>query len=104
MTATAKDHGFSCSFCGQEQRRARHLISGPGVFICPDCVGLCVDILQEIKALPPRHDLVELAQRQQAEIWRLRSIFEDVIRTASAARDSIKEKPAVTVSGDGEET
>jgi ATP-dependent Clp protease ATP-binding subunit ClpX len=34
-----------CSFCGKSQKRVKALIAGPGVYICNECVGLCVEIL-----------------------------------------------------------
>jgi hypothetical protein len=37
--------GLSCSFCGKGQREVRKLIAGPQVYICDECIGLCVDIL-----------------------------------------------------------
>ena len=36
-----------CSFCGKTQREVRKLIAGPTVYICDECVGLCVDIIAE---------------------------------------------------------
>jgi len=36
-----------CSFCGKSDRQVQKLISGPGVYICDECVDLCVDILDE---------------------------------------------------------
>jgi ATP-dependent protease Clp ATPase subunit len=36
-----------CSFCGKLQRDAAKLISGPGVYICNECVSTCVAILAE---------------------------------------------------------
>ncbi|MDR2753790.1 MAG: ATP-dependent Clp protease ATP-binding subunit ClpX [Oscillospiraceae bacterium] len=36
-----------CSFCGKSQAQIDKLIAGPGVFICNECVELCVDILEE---------------------------------------------------------
>jgi len=36
---------FHCSFCGKRRREVRKLISGPRVFICDECVGLCNDII-----------------------------------------------------------
>jgi len=36
-----------CSFCGKSQREARKLIAGPTVFICDECVELCIDIIRE---------------------------------------------------------
>ncbi len=36
-----------CSFCGKSQHEVRNLISGPSVFICDECVGFTVDIIEE---------------------------------------------------------
>ena len=36
-----------CSFCGRPQSQVRRLISGNDVYICDECVGLCLDILKE---------------------------------------------------------
>jgi hypothetical protein len=36
-----------CSFCGKHQDNVRLLIAVPGVFICDECVSLCVEILDE---------------------------------------------------------
>ncbi len=47
-----KDGGDSkstlyCSFCGKSQHEVRKLIAGPTVFICDECVELCMDIIRE---------------------------------------------------------
>src|SRR5256886_1987956 len=36
-----------CSFCGKSQHEVRKLIAGPTVFICDECVELCMDIIGE---------------------------------------------------------
>ena len=36
-----------CSFCGKSQHEVRKLIAGPSVFICDECVDLCIDIIRE---------------------------------------------------------
>ncbi|WP_412058521.1 ATP-dependent Clp protease ATP-binding subunit ClpX [Bartonella sp. DGB2] len=36
-----------CSFCGKSQNEVRKLIAGPTVFICDECVELCMDIIRE---------------------------------------------------------
>ena len=38
---------LSCSFCGKSQYEVRKLIAGPTVFICDECVELCMDIIRE---------------------------------------------------------
>lgn len=42
-----------CSFCGKSQFEVQKLIAGPSVFICNECVSLCIDIIrEEIQPLP----------------------------------------------------
>ena len=36
-----------CSFCGKSQHEVKKLIAGPSVFICDECVALCVDIIRD---------------------------------------------------------
>jgi len=36
---------YRCSFCGKAQTEVKALVSGPGVFICDECVGLCQGII-----------------------------------------------------------
>lgn len=38
---------IQCSFCGKPRREVKKLISGPRVFICDECVGLCAEIIAE---------------------------------------------------------
>lgn len=39
--------GLKCSFCGKPQHKVRKLIAGPGVYICDECIGVCMSILDE---------------------------------------------------------
>ncbi len=41
-----------CSFCGKSQHEVRKLIAGPTVFICDECVRLCMDIIREEEQAP----------------------------------------------------
>lgn len=36
---------YRCSFCGKSQTEVGTLVSGPGVFICDECVRLCQDVI-----------------------------------------------------------
>ncbi len=50
MTNQASGDGKNtlyCSFCGKSQHEVRKLIAGPTVFICDECVELCMDIIRE---------------------------------------------------------
>jgi ATP-dependent Clp protease ATP-binding subunit ClpX len=44
-----------CSFCGKSHSEVKKLIAGPGVYICNECVELCVSILdKELRAVDPQ--------------------------------------------------
>ncbi|PHS28294.1 MAG: ATP-dependent Clp protease ATP-binding subunit ClpX [Robiginitomaculum sp.] len=52
MSKSGEDSGDSkstlyCSFCGKSQHEVRKLIAGPTVFICDECVELCMDIIRD---------------------------------------------------------
>jgi ATP-dependent Clp protease ATP-binding subunit ClpX len=50
MASTSSGEGKNtlyCSFCGKSQHEVRKLIAGPTVFICDECVELCMDIIRE---------------------------------------------------------
>lgn len=46
-TTTDSKNTLYCSFCGKSQHEVRKLIAGPNVFICNECVELCMDIIRE---------------------------------------------------------
>jgi ATP-dependent protease Clp ATPase subunit len=59
-----------CSFCGKRQDQVRKLIAGPGVWICNECVVLCVEILAD-----PRGNTVSGPRRAwQAVVAELRGV------------------------------
>ncbi|MEE1651740.1 ATP-dependent Clp protease ATP-binding subunit ClpX [Brachybacterium sp. J144] len=61
---------FKCSFCGKSQKQVERLISGPGVFICEECIELCNEIIaEEIQAAQP-------AAEEQAPLPAPREIFD----------------------------
>ena len=47
MTEKNNKNILYCSFCGKSQHEVRKLIAGPTVFICDECVQLCMDIIKE---------------------------------------------------------
>ena len=46
-TGSDSKNTLYCSFCGKSQHEVRKLIAGPTVFICDECVELCMDIIRE---------------------------------------------------------
>ena len=58
-----------CSFCGKSQHEVRKLIAGPTVFICDECVELCMDIIREenktqivksAEGVPTHHEICQV--------------------------------------------
>ncbi len=47
MTSKNNKNILYCSFCGKSQHEVKKLIAGPTVFICDECVELCMDIIKE---------------------------------------------------------
>src|SRR5213078_3163173 len=45
-----------CSFCNKSQREVKKLIAGPTVFICDECVDICLDIIAEDRMLEQQQD------------------------------------------------
>jgi len=61
---------FKCSFCGKSQKQVERLISGPGVYICEECIELCNEIIaEEIQAAQP-------SSQEQAPLPAPREIFD----------------------------
>ncbi len=49
MTSKESSQSLKCSFCGKSQKQVIKLIAGPGVYICDECIELCVEIIEEEK-------------------------------------------------------
>ena len=49
QTRTFSESDLRCSFCGKAAADVRKLLAGPAVFICDECVSVCVDILARDK-------------------------------------------------------
>ena len=43
--ARTDDKSIRCSFCGKRQDQVKRMIAGPGVYICDECVGLCMEAM-----------------------------------------------------------
>jgi hypothetical protein len=53
---------LKCSFCNKKQNDVRKLIAGPSVFICDECVDVCVDIIADDSRLTPGPPIEEPPQ------------------------------------------
>ena len=45
--ATALELAAGCSFCAKRRQDVRRLIAGPGIYVCDECVALCVEVMEE---------------------------------------------------------
>jgi len=50
------DEALRCSFCNKSQREVKKLIAGPTVFICDECVDICLDIIAEDRMMEQHQD------------------------------------------------
>ena len=55
MTKYDENRELKCSFCGKPQSQVKRLISGSGVYICNECVGLCQDIIADEERASAKH-------------------------------------------------
>ena len=54
-----------CSFCNKSQREVRKLIAGPNVYICDECVDICLDIIAEDRAREARESRRNLPKPEE---------------------------------------
>lgn len=47
MSKYDENKQLRCSFCGKPQSQVSRLVAGPGVYICDECIHICLDILKE---------------------------------------------------------
>jgi uncharacterized membrane protein YadS len=59
LAAQARHAKIACSFCGRDNKQAKELIAGPGVYICGECAVLCVEIVAEHAGEPVDGDSEE---------------------------------------------
>ncbi len=98
MTGTsAAPATVACTFCNKPTAEVKKMIAGPGVFICDECVGLCVEIL----ASSPSHgQQPEVTASEPAEMpkpvsWEERVSDDDLLATLpkiAAASASVEQQ------------
>ena len=49
-----------CSFCDKPGEQVKKIVAGPGVYICDECIGLCMEIVEEDQFQEEEFDLKEL--------------------------------------------
>lgn len=93
MTKYDENRELKCSFCGKPQSQVKRLISGSGVYICNECVGLCQDIIADEERASEKH------APQAGENYRLPKPMEisDILADYVIGQDNAKKALAVAV-------
>ena len=81
------DEALRCSFCNKSQREVKKLIAGPTVFICDECVDICLDIIAEDR-LHEQQQETELPKPQE-----IKSLLDQYV----IGQDTAKRKLSVAV-------
>ena len=56
---------LKCSFCGKSQKQVKKLIAGPGVYICDECIELCLEIIDDEKQAATTAELDSLPKPRE---------------------------------------
>jgi ATP-dependent Clp protease ATP-binding subunit ClpX len=81
------DEVLRCSFCNKSQREVKKLIAGPTVFICDECVDICLDIIAEDRMLEQQQDATLPKPRE------IKALLDDYV----IGQEQAKKKLAVAV-------
>lgn len=88
-----------CNFCGKKQTEVKNLVAGPNVYICDQCIILCVDIIREKD--PTFSQGFECPMRLQTEVVKE---YEKTMREAITALWNLREgKKDVAIQESGAE-
>ncbi|HQT93519.1 MAG: ATP-dependent protease ATP-binding subunit ClpX [Acidobacteria bacterium 21-70-11] len=69
VTRETSSELLRCSFCNKSQREVRKLIAGPNVYICDECVDICLDIIAEDRAREARESRRSLAKPEEVKTF-----------------------------------
>jgi len=87
MTDKSKSKdALKCNFCGKSQKQVIKLIAGPGVYICDECIDLCVEIVEEEKIEQTSESLTVEQVPKPEEIYKF---LEDYVVGQDLAKKSL---------------
>jgi ATP-dependent Clp protease ATP-binding subunit ClpX len=69
VTRETSSELLRCSFCNKSQREVRKLIAGPNVYICDECVDICLDIIAEDRAREARESRRSLPKPEEIKTF-----------------------------------
>src|SRR5512136_2651228 len=88
VTRETSSELLRCSFCNKSQREVRKLIAGPNVYICDECVDICLDIIAEDRAREARESRRSLPKPDEIKTF---------LDSYVIGQESAKKKLAVAV-------
>ena len=88
VTRETSSELLRCSFCNKSQREVRKLIAGPNVYICDECVDICLDIIAEDRAREARESRRNLPKPEEIKTF---------LDSYVIGQESAKKKLAVAV-------
>jgi len=80
--------GLKCSFCNKSQRDVRKLIAGPTVYICDECVDICLDIIAEEREAEEQGERMKLPKPME-----IKGLLDEYV----IGQDTAKKRLAVAV-------
>ena len=78
-----------CSFCGKPQSHVRRLISGPDVYICDECVELCLELLEEKEQESQETEVVEAEKAYLPKPREIADILSEYVIGQEAAKKAL---------------
>lgn len=84
-----------CSFCGKTEQQVRTIVAGPGIYICDQCVYLCVEVLNEqhIPNETPRQEQISALQAEIRHLHGLLRLESQLVKDLRIESERLKPKP-----------
>ena len=83
------ENNIKCSFCGKASQEVERLIAGPGVYICDECIEVCMDILEGDYDKVPAQEENNNAPLKTPVPKEIKDVLDDYVIGQSAAKRSL---------------
>ncbi len=83
------ENNIKCSFCGKASQEVERLIAGPGVYICDECIEVCMDILEGDYDKVPAQEENNHAPLKTPVPKEIKDVLDDYVIGQSAAKRSL---------------
>ena len=84
-----------CSFCGKTEPQVRRIVAGPGVYICNECVYLCLELLSEeqIGSETPKAEPTSVLKAEIRHLHGLLRLESRLLKDLRTETERLKAKP-----------